>query len=618
MKLLLCAVNAKYIHSNLAVYSLKAYSQEIAKEHGWEVKLKEYTINHYTEDILQDIYKEKADVVVFSCYIWNISMIYDICEDLKLAAPKTEIWLGGPEVSYDSEEVLKKHPEISLIMLGEGERTFSLLLSGKKKEEIPGIAWRESAFSVFNKTAIAMESEGKEDVGRDTAEATDGCVMEDQKSLEDRQNIRKNLQGPLLSMDELPFVYKDMKEFEHKIVYYETSRGCPFSCSYCLSSIDKTVRLRSLEKVYEELDFFMAQRVPQVKFVDRTFNCNREHARGIWKYLVEKDNGVTNFHFEVSADLITEEDIEIMSQMRPGLIQLEIGVQSTYEPTIKEIRRTMNLAKLQDKVAKVKALGNIHQHLDLIAGLPYENLERFIQSYNDVYAMEPDQLQLGFLKVLKGSYMEEKAKDYGLVYRKKPVYEVISTEWMSYDDILLLKKVEEMTEVYYNSCQFRHTLQYLLHFAESPFAFYRDLGGYYEEHGLFDRKHNRTARYEILRDFAMERKMGEDDVVTELLTYDLYLREKIKARPDWAKDLKPWNKEHLEFFRQEEVATKYIQEQPYDSRKAARQYHIEVMSFDPVETARTGEKTGKGRHLLFDYSRRNPLNADARVEEVLA
>ena len=575
MKLLLCAVNAKYIHSNLAVYSLKAYSQETAKANGWEVKLKEYTINHYVDAILQDIYREKADVVVFSCYIWNISMIYDLCEDLKLAAPETEIWLGGPEVSYDSEMVLTKHPEVSLVMLGEGERTFDLLLSGRNKEEIPGIAWREKM-----------------------------------------QEIRKNPQGPLLSMDELPFVYQDMDEFEHKIVYYETSRGCPFSCSYCLSSIDKTVRLRSLEKVYEELDFFMEQKVPQVKFVDRTFNCNRNHARSIWNYLVEKDNGVTNFHFEVSADLITEEDIEIMSRMRPRLIQLEIGVQSTHEPTIREIRRTMDLAKLQDKVAKVKSLGNIHQHLDLIAGLPYENLERFVESYNDVYAMEPDQLQLGFLKVLKGSYMEEKAEDYHLVYRKKPVYEVISTEWMSYDDILLLKKVEEMTEVYYNSCQFRYTLEYLLHFAESPFAFYEALGNYYEENGLFDRKHNRTARYEILRDFAMERKMGEEDVVTELLTYDLYLREKIKSRPQWAKDLKPWNKMHLEFFRQEEVATKYILEQPYDSRKAARQYHIEVLSFDPEETAKTGIKTGGERHLLFDYSRRNPLNADARVEEI--
>lgn len=571
MKILLCAVNAKYIHSNLAVYSLKAYSKETAKEHGWEVKLKEYTINHYAEDILTDIYKEKADVVVFSCYIWNISMIYDICEDLKQAAPHVQIWLGGPEVSYDSEKVLTSHPEISLVMCGEGERTFNLLLKGEELRKIPGISWKE---------------EGK---------------------------IYSNPQGSLLSMDELPFVYQDMADFEHKIVYYETSRGCPFSCSYCLSSIDKTVRLRSLSKVYEEVDFFMEQRVPQVKFVDRTFNCNRNHARSIWNYLVEKDNGVTNFHFEVSADLITEEDIEIMKKMRPGLIQLEIGVQSTYEPTIKEIRRTMNLEKLQDKVSKIKALGNIHQHLDLIAGLPYENLERFIQSYNDVYSMEPDQLQLGFLKVLKGSYMEEKAKDYELIYRKKPVYEVISTRWMSFDDLLLLKKVEEMTEVYYNSCQFRYTLSYLLHFAKSPFDFYRELGEYYEEKGLHDRKHNRASRYEILMHFAWEKGYGEKEVVRELLTFDLYLRENMKSRPEWAKNLREWNKLHLEFFRNEELAGKYIKEEVYDSRKAARQYHIEVMSFDPVATAKTGEKTGDIEHILFDYAHRNPLTMDART-----
>lgn len=571
MKILLCAVNAKYIHSNLAIYSLKAYSKETAKDHGWEVKLKEYTINHYAEDILTDIYLEKADVVVFSCYIWNISMIYDICEDLKQAAPQVQIWLGGPEVSYDSEKVLTSHPEISLVMCGEGERTFDLLLKGENVRNISGITWREG------------------------------------------EKIYSNPQGPLLSMDELPFVYQNMANFEHKIVYYETSRGCPFSCSYCLSSIDKTVRLRSLSKVYEEIEFFMEQRVPQVKFVDRTFNCNRNHARSIWNYLVEKDNGVTNFHFEVSADLITEEDIAIMKKMRPGLIQLEIGVQSTYEPTIKEIRRTMNLEKLQDKVSKIKALGNIHQHLDLIAGLPYENLERFVTSYNDVYSMEPDQLQLGFLKVLKGSYMEEKANDYELVYRKKPVYEVISTKWMSFDDLLLLKKVEEMTEVYYNSCQFRYTLSYLLHFAKSPFDFYRELGEYYEEKGLHDRKHNRASRYEILMHFAWEKGYGEKEVVRELLTFDLYLRENMKSRPEWAKNLKEWNKLHLEFFRNEELAGKYIKEESYDSRKAARQYHIEVMSFDPVATAKTGEKTGDTEHILFDYAHRNPLTMDART-----
>ena len=574
MKLLLCAVNAKYIHSNLAVYSLKSYGEQAARENGWEVKLKEYTINHYQDDILQDIYSEKADVVVFSCYIWNMTMIYDICEDLKLAAPQTEIWLGGPEVSYDGEKVLGSHPEISLVMSGEGEKTFAELLAGKAKKQIPGIAYRK-----------------------------DGVVLE-------------NPVAELLSMDEIPFVYEDMKDFEHKIVYYETSRGCPFSCSYCLSSIDKTVRFRSLEKVFEELDFFMGHQVPQVKFVDRTFNCDRKRARAIWKYLMEKDNGVTNFHFEVSADLIEEEDLQIMEQMRPGLIQLEIGVQSTFDPTIREIHRTMDLDKLKDKVARIKKMGNIHQHLDLIAGLPYENLEQFKQSFNDVYAMEPDQLQLGFLKVLKGSYMAEHAKDYDLIYRHKPVYEVISTRWMSYDDILSLKKIEEMVEVYYNSCQFHYTLAYLLHFAENPYDFYRNLAEYYEVQGLRERKHNRAARYEILLDFAKAAEYGDPEVVRELLTYDLYLRENMKSRPAWAKDLSSWNKAYLNFFKDEEAACQYVKEEHYDSRKAARQYHVEYWDFDVEETARTGEKCGEGAHLLFDYNNRNPLTGDGMTVKI--
>jgi radical SAM superfamily enzyme YgiQ (UPF0313 family) len=417
-------------------------------------------------------------------------------------------------------------------------------------------------------------------------------------------------------MDEIPFVYEDMKEFEHKIIYYETSRGCPFACSYCLSSIDKTVRLRSLSLVKKELDFFLEQKVPQVKFVDRTFNCNREHARGIWNHLIEHDNGITNFHFEISADLIEEEDLEIMKKMRPGLIQLEIGVQSTHEPTIREIRRTMNLEKLKDRVAKVKALGNIHQHLDLIAGLPYEDLSTFTRSYNEVYAMEPDQLQLGFLKVLKGSYMEERAADYELIYRKKPVYEVISTKWLSYDEVLCLKGVEEMTEVYYNSGQFRLTLSYLLHFVDSPYEFYEALGNFYEEQGLTDRKHNRVSRYEILFRFAKEKGLGEPEVLKEILTYDLYLRENMKARPDWAKDLKEWNKAYTLFFR--EKAQEYLApgDETYDSRKAARQNHIEACSFDIEETAKTGKRSGNACHILFDYSRRNPLNMDARTVKI--
>lgn len=577
MKLLLCAVNAKYIHSNLAVYSLKAYSQKAAEEAGWDVKIKEYTINHYEEDILQDIYREKADVVVFSCYIWNISMVLSLCEDLKLAAPDTKIWLGGPEVSYDARKVLEQHPEISLVMTGEGEKTFESLLRQEDWEQIPGIVWRKD---------------------------------------KNPEKIVENPQGPLLSMDEIPFVYDNLEEFEHKILYYETSRGCPFSCSYCLSSIDKTVRLRSFDLVQRELDFFLENKVPQVKLVDRTFNCNKKHSRQIWQYILEHDNGITNFHFEVSADLIEEEDLELMKKMRPGLIQLEIGIQSTNSPTIGEIRRTMNLEKLKDRVARVKAMGNIHQHLDLIAGLPYEDLPTFIRSFCEVYAMEPDQLQLGFLKVLKGSYMEEAAESYGLVYRKKPVYEVLYTKWMSYDDILLLKDVEEMVETYYNSAQFRCSLTYLMHFAENPFVFYEQLAGYYKKAGLNDRKHNRISRYTILLQFAEETGLGDAEVLKEILTYDLYLRENMKSRPDWVKDLKEWNKDYTEFFRDKERACRYLAEEDYDSRKAARQNHIEPFSFDIEETARKGKKEGEASHILFDYANRSPLTGDARTVRV--
>lgn len=606
MKLLLCAVNAKYIHSNLAILSLEAYSRKIAEEAGWEVKRKEYTINHYEEDILSDIYKEKADVVVFSCYIWNISMIYSICEDLKLVSPQTDIWLGGPEVSYDSEKVLREHPEISLVMTGEGEKTFSLLLSGRRLRDVPGITWRKEDERDFRSQPGGMCSEAdRKEAEKNKAENTELV----------KHRIIKNQPGALLSMDELPFVYDNMKDFDHKIIYYETSRGCPFACSYCLSSIDKTVRFRSFHLVKKELDFFLAQKVPQVKLVDRTFNCNRERSRKIWNYLQEHDNGVTNFHFEISADLIEEADLEIMRKMRPGLIQLEIGVQSTHETTVREIRRTMNLAKLKDRVKQVKIMGNIHQHLDLIAGLPYEDLPAFVRSFNEVFAMEPDQLQLGFLKVLKGSYMEEKACDYGLVYRKKPVYEVLSTKWLSYDEVLLLKRVEEMTEVYYNSGQFRFSLIYLLHFAKSPFAFFQALGDYYEEQGLMDRKHNRVSRYEILLHFASLAEMGEPEVLKEILTYDLYLRENMKARPKWAKDLKKWNKVYTAFFR--EQGGRYLGEEGnYDSRKAARQHHIEACSFDIIQTAKNGRKTGEGRHVLFDYDHRNPLNMDARTVEI--
>ena len=591
MKYLLAAINAKYIHSNLGIYSLKKYAEEKLSDPP-KIELGEYTINHQMDRILQDIYRRSPDVAGFSCYIWNILYVKELVRNLKKVMPKLRIWLGGPEVSYDAVRVLKELPEVELVMLGEGEETFRRLLElseqklaermPSEEENNPRNARREEA--LYQLPGIAFRDE-------------DG-------------NIIQTGLAPLLSLDEIPFSYGDLKGLEHRIIYYESSRGCPFSCSYCLSSIDKRVRFRSLDLVKKELAFFLERKVPQVKFVDRTFNCKKSHAMEIWRYLLEHDNGVTNFHFEISADLLDEEELKLIRQMRPGLIQLEIGVQSTNPETIAEIRRSMDLNKLARNVAAVNSGQNVHQHLDLIAGLPYENLERFHQSFDEVYRMEPEQLQLGFLKVLKGSYMEEKAADYGLVYQSQPPYEVLSTRWMVYDDVILLKGVEEMVEVYYNSGQFRTTMRALEEEAvfTSPFALYQALAEYYEEKGLSEINHNRLARYEILYGFLQERAGLRGTCLEQFrdrLMYDLYLRENVKSRPSFAGELSSFKEAAKEFFRKEAAAPKYLEGYDgYDSRQLAKMAHLEAM--------------GDGTYVLFDYKNRDALLGNARAFHLTA
>ena len=555
MKILLVAINAKYIHSNLAVYCLKSY----AAKRGIEVELAEYTINHRRDDILMDIYQRKPDVVAFSCYIWNLEFVQDIAADLYKVLPDLEIWGGGPEVSYDAEKFLAKHPEFRGIMKGEGERTFC---------ELAGL------YQIYGKEAVNKLDE------------CHGIVWRDPKG-----EISQGLPQAPISLDEVPFIYEEyenMMPFENRILYYETSRGCPFSCSYCLSSIDKRVRLRSMELVEKELQFFLDHKVPQVKFVDRTFNCRHEHAMEIWRYILEHDNGVTNFHFEISADLLRDEEIQLMSKMRPGLIQLEIGVQSTNTDTIHAIHRHMDLVKLERSVAKIHSFGNIHQHLDLIAGLPYEDYNTFHRSFNDVYEMKPDQLQLGFLKVLKGSLMEQEAQKYGILHKEKEPYEVLSTNWLSYREILKLKRVESMVEVYYNSGQFQNTLEYLVPQFEDAFIFYEKLGAFYEEKGYSEISHSRMRRYEILLEFLKEETQIDAETAAQYMLYDLYLRERLKKRPSFAADQKPY----------ESAVWAYRKE-----HRISRTAHIEVFP--------------GGKAILFDYENRNPLSNNAATENVV-
>lgn len=546
MKILLAACNAKYIHSNLAVYDLKAYSSDYDKE----VLLREYTINQPKDEILKDIYGSGADVVCFSCYIWNISFVRELIRDLAKILPETAFWAGGPEVSYDAEKFLTEMPEMTGVLVGEGEKTFHDLLEyyidGKRSlGEIRGIAYR------------------------------------------DGEEIRHNGWRELMNLSEIPFVYEHLEEFENRIIYYESSRGCPFSCSYCLSSIDKKLRFRDLELVKKELQFFLDHKVPQVKFVDRTFNCKHEHAMAIWKYILEHDNGVTNFHFEVSADLLRDEEMDLMAKMRPGLIQLEIGVQSTNPETIRAIHRHMDLDKLKRCVDRVHSFRNIHQHLDLIAGLPYEDYDTFHRSFNDVYQMKPDQLQLGFLKVLKGSLMQGEAEKYGIVHKEKEPYEVLSTNWLPYGDVLKLKAVESMVEVYYNSGQFQHTLEYLVPLAKDAFTFYESLGAFYEKKGYSEISHSRMRRYEILLEYLQEETEVSVEKASQKMLYDLYLREKLKKRPSFAPDQKVY-----------ETAI-------WDYRKAnhiPKTAHIEVFE--------------DGRAVLFDYERRDPLSNNAYTETI--
>lgn len=589
MKVLLAAINAKYIHSNLGIYSLKTYGEKMLKEWGLaeqaEISLAEYTINHQMEQILQDIYKRKPDVIGFSCYIWNISYVKVILADIKKVLPDVKIWAGGPEVSYHGEAFLKEEPAVDLVMMGEGEITFAhflkALLEGEDLKQVPGLMVR-NADGTFTDTGFRQ-------------------VMD-------------------MSQIPFPYAFMDMKELEHRIIYYESSRGCPFSCAYCLSSIDKKLRFRSLDLVLPELEWFLQAKVPQVKFVDRTFNCKKSHAMAIWQYIRDHDNGVTNFHFEIAADLLDKDELDLLSTMRPGLVQLEIGVQSTNEKTLEAIRRKTDIEEIREITETINSWHNIHQHLDLIAGLPWEDLESFKKSFNDVYEMEPEQLQLGFLKVLKGSYMEELIPDCDLLYSAAPPYEVLCTKWLSYGDVLELKDIEEMTEVHYNSRQFTCTLKELEKEFDTPYEMFSFMAGYYNKNHLFGISHSRIARYEILWKIIQERlkKNGkcetqgkpENGGVSEkleqyrdLLMTDLYLRENVKSRPTFARDLSDSKDFVREFFQREEKTPEHLScYEGYDSRQMAKMAHLEPLR--------------DGTYLLFDYKKRDPLSYNARTVRV--
>lgn len=570
MHILLIAINAKYIHSNPAVFSLKSCTGKYSSY----VAVVEFTINQQPSFVLQEIYKRRPDVIAFSCYIWNRTFIDQIIYDIPKVLPDTDIWAGGPEVSFHTSDILKQWP-LRGIMTGPGEEYFSRLVSAyvqDSADQLPAVLDAKNA--------------------------------------------------PLRTLDEIPFWYEDLSDFEHRIIYYESSRGCPFSCSYCLSAIDRTMDFRSVQRVCLELDFFLKKNVPQVKFIDRTFNCSKKHALPILHYLLSHDNGITNFHFEIAADLLDEDYFKILKKMRPGAVQLEIGVQSTHKQTIAAICREMDFQKVSDAVQRIRAWHNIHIHLDLIAGLPYEDLQIFQSSFNDVYRLQPQQLQLGFLKVLKGSVMEAHALEYSLAYTNMPPYEVLSTKWLTYEDICRLKQIEEVLEIYYNSGQFAHTLAFLHPYFDTPFALYDSLASWYETHHLFGIQSSRIRKYEILLEFGTACMMSFDSCKTaqttiessqicalkETLTYDLYLREHIKNRPSFAHSLEHWKQEIDGLLKEEAKTHAFYPELKHCSyRELTKALHIEV--FETIFDHPTA--------LLFGYTRRDPLTNNGTVKKIV-
>ncbi len=465
-QILLVAINAKYIHSNPAVYSLAACANALCGN----TALAEFTINDRYEDILRGILKRKPEVIGFSVYIWNVELMKMLMEDIHRIAPQIRLMAGGPEASNDPETYLTG---CGRVMLGEWEKNFRrIAVCIKQNKDIP--------------------------LGE-----MEGIAYKDPRII-----IRKPGPESIPEMDRIPFLYDQMDAFENRIIYYESSRGCPFRCSYCLSSLEKKVRYRSMDLVRRELQYFLDRKVKQVKFVDRTFNSCPERSLEIWTYIKDHDNGITNFHFEIGADLLTDEELQLLSTLRPGLVQLEIGIQTTFEPAMKAIRRTADNSRIFSNVRRLRRAYNINLHTDLIAGLPYEDYVHFQKSFNDIYPLYADQLQLGFLKVLKGTDLYAHRREYSLVFASRQPYEIYATKWISYEEISDLHRVCDAVELFYNSRMFRRSLKYLEQFFTSPFAMFLSIADYLDANHLAGVGIPVKKKYDILEAFGLEHGAG--------------------------------------------------------------------------------------------------------------
>lgn len=560
MKVLLSTLNSKYIHTALSLRYLKAFAEV---ETDAEIEIAEYTINQNINHIIGEIYRKMPDVLAFSVYIWNVSEVLSISEAIKMLLPDVKIVLGGPEVSFETESLMAENSAVDIVISGEGERSFAEVLVALRGEKplstVSGITYRDGDCAVVNPPGTE-----------------------------------------LADLSEIPDIYgEDLDEYENKIIYYESSRGCPFNCKFCLSSTIKGVRFFDLERVKRDLKRFLDAKVKQVKFIDRTFNAKNSHAMEVLRYILENDNGYTNFHFEITAHLLDSEMMELLSTLPPGLVQFEIGVQSTNGETIEAINRTTDFEKLSESVAKLRRLQNIHLHLDLIAGLPHEDYRSFEKSFNDVYSLKPEKLQLGFLKLLKGSSLRDEKELHGFKFIDRAPYEVLENRYMPYSDMLRMKDIEELVEVYGNEKDFEKTVSHMIeNIYHSPFRFYEELSEYWRENGHYESPHSKVAQYKLLKEFAEKKHGGDIEMLTELLRFDFVRNTRSPNVPEFlgGKSGELSKEEKYMLLRDEDIRNRYfrgVDERDYN--KLHKKLHFEKFKY-----SMDGEKLESV--YMFDYS----------------
>lgn len=523
MKILLTAINSKFVHSNLAVRYLRAYTKDL----DYDCKIREFSINDREENILKEIIEEKPDVVAISTYIWNVEMAIRLANLIKLVDKNIEILYGGPEVSYDSRLFLKDNVG-EYVIEGEGEKTYrefvEYKLGTKKVEDIKGLHYKK-----------------------------DG-------------EVHSNGSRPLMSLDEVVFPYEEDEDLNNKIVYYEGSRGCPFNCKYCLSSTTHGVRFHSIDRVLRELQFFIDKKVKLVKFVDRTFNCNHKYSMAIWDFLIKADTN-TKFHFEISADILRNDEIELLRNAPVDRFQFEVGVQTTNDEVLNNINRFVNFSDIKEKVEELLSLRNIKQHLDLIAGLPGEDYNSFVNSFNDVHSIRPEEIQLGFLKLLKGSAMREEGEKYKMVYSPYPPYEILKTDKISYEEILVLKKVENVVDKYYNSQKFNNILNYFYSKFDTPYEFFYELSNFFEKKGYFNRNIGNSEYYKVFLDFNMEILKSDNKYLRDIIKYDYLSFNKKRGIPEYLKN-------SIDKSIEEKIKDKYREEYSF------REYSVDYFNLD--------------------------------------